>query len=186
MRSEVCSASAVLVLAFVGPFVWFLLAFFLTRDTGGLRTLSEVMDEMPFMDTDIARGVLLLTLENFAFFCSEFGISSLGPGMSVTDMDGVQFVALQFVELGGDHLDRLVRFTAAHHDIGAVRASEIDTRLAAEQSVFLQHFYRHGGGMGRGKKTEDEDQELWGVPCVFVCVLARVVVLGGGGRVVTG
>lgn len=120
-----------------------------SRVSGELRTLSEVMDEMPFMDTDIARGVLLLTLENFAFFCAEFGISSLGPGMSVTDLDGVQFVALQFVELGGDHLDRLVRFTAADHDICAVRASETETRLAAEQSVFPQHCYSHGGTQPR-------------------------------------
>ncbi|CAE8596016.1 unnamed protein product, partial [Polarella glacialis] len=33
------------------------------------EALSLVRDEMPFMDTDIARGIVLLTLENFVFFC---------------------------------------------------------------------------------------------------------------------
>ncbi|CAJ1407954.1 unnamed protein product [Effrenium voratum] len=73
--------------------------------------LSAVRDELPYMDTDIARGLVMLSLESFGFFCQEFGLwtgeelpsfLSFGPE--------VRFVALHFTELGGDHLDRLLQF----------------------------------------------------------------------------
>lgn len=112
---------------------------------------SAVRDEMPFMDTDIARGLVMLTLENFAFFCNEFGISSRqGDGVSAgadgaaLEVDGLwpggfhsdaRFVALQFVELGGDHLDRLLRFAAVGGDLAAVRAAEGAVEPCAEGSV---------------------------------------------------
>ena len=130
------------------------------------------------MDTDIARGVLLLTLENFAFFCAEFGISSLGPGMSVTDLDGVQFVALQFVELGGDHLDRLVRFTAADHDICAVRASETETRLPRSSPCSLNTVTVTEEGWEGEEDFEMKTMNwgcLWGVSSV--CLPSRVAVV---------
>jgi len=95
------------------------------------QRLSTVRDEMPFMDTDIGRGVVLLTLENFIFFCAEFGIQGYhvsekvqAAGASSTFSSDVRFVALQFVELGGDHLDRLVRLRSASGDLAAVRAAE--------------------------------------------------------------
>jgi hypothetical protein len=33
-------------------------------------------DELPFLDTDIARGTVLLTLDSFVFFLEEFGLPS--------------------------------------------------------------------------------------------------------------
>lgn len=41
----------------------------------GIR--SQYMDIPPFLDTDVARGTVLLTLEDFAFFCDENGTHSL-------------------------------------------------------------------------------------------------------------
>eukprot|EP00927_Polykrikos_kofoidii_P060131 TRINITY_DN55199_c0_g1_i1.p1 TRINITY_DN55199_c0_g1~~TRINITY_DN55199_c0_g1_i1.p1 ORF type:complete len:921 (-),score=129.80 TRINITY_DN55199_c0_g1_i1:118-2622(-) len=121
------------------------------------RPLSAVRDEMPFMDTDVARGIQLLTLENFLFFCNEFGISGYGVGGefvgppltehgSAAALDfpaDTHFVALQFLELGGDHLDRLMVFSEAGRDLAAVRAAEegsramstIDTLARGEDDV---------------------------------------------------
>jgi hypothetical protein len=67
------------------------------------------MDEPPFLDTDVARTAVLMTAENFAFFCAEAGVSQ--PGDFLTE----RFVALEFAEFGGDHLDRLARFISADY-----------------------------------------------------------------------
>lgn len=80
-----------------------------------LRGSERAMDELPFLDTDVARGIFSLTLENFAFFCNEFGLQSLvvdGSG-NLRFRDDTRFVALEFLEIGGDHLDRLVSFSSS-------------------------------------------------------------------------
>ncbi|CAK0887081.1 unnamed protein product [Prorocentrum cordatum] len=112
------------------------------------KCISAVRDEMPFMDTDIARGIVMLIRRNFVFFCNEFGVSihgeeedASGEGPAAEPFGPeVRFVALQFVELGGDHLDRLLRFGASGGDLGALRASEavgVDpTRGSAEDEAF--------------------------------------------------
>lgn len=62
-------------------------------------------DEPPFIDTDLARASFLMTLADFAFFVDEFAL----PATLVTDAPAdARFALLQFVEVGGDHLDRLV------------------------------------------------------------------------------
>lgn len=72
---------------------------------------SGTMDEPPFLDTDVARTAVLMTAENFAFFCMEAGISEVS-GL-VRDQ---RFLALEFAEFGGDHLDRLLRFSRRTSD----------------------------------------------------------------------
>lgn len=63
--------------------------------------VHRLMDEPPFLDTDIARTAILMTAENFHFFCLEQAV----PTAEQTQ----PFVVLEFAEFGGDHLDRLLR-----------------------------------------------------------------------------
>eukprot|EP00435_Cladocopium_sp_Y103_P010981 s264_g2.t2 len=88
---------------------------------------AEFRDELPYMDTDIARGLVMLTLENFGFFCQEFGLwdPAIEAAPSFLDFDQeVRFVVLHFTELGGDHLDRLVKFVTSNHDMEMLKKSE--------------------------------------------------------------
>ncbi|KNC47352.1 uncharacterized protein AMSG_03786 [Thecamonas trahens ATCC 50062] len=73
--------------------------------SAGPRSSLGPGDQPPFLDTDLGRASLLVTLETFAFFVAEFG---LDPAL-VTDLDAAdRYVAIQFVEIGGDHLDRIM------------------------------------------------------------------------------
>ncbi|CAE7031692.1 unnamed protein product [Symbiodinium sp. CCMP2592] len=91
-----------------------------------INQLSLVRDELPFMDTDIARGLVMLSVENFAFFAQEFGLwdpSRMEEAPEFMKFEPqVRFVTLQFTELGGDHLDRLLLFLRG--DLATVRAAE--------------------------------------------------------------
>ncbi|KFG59241.1 hypothetical protein TGRUB_305230 [Toxoplasma gondii RUB] len=88
--------------------------------------LSVCRDEQPFLDSDVARALVLFTLEDFLFFCSEFSVpftvsspspSSISPSPSSSGSllfsASTRYVALHLLELGGDHLDRLLHFFAA-------------------------------------------------------------------------
>jgi hypothetical protein len=61
-------------------------------------------DELPYLDTDVGRASFVLTLEAFAFFCQEFGL----PVAEMTFDADTRFVLVQFIEIGGDHLDSLM------------------------------------------------------------------------------
>jgi hypothetical protein len=67
---------------------------------------AQAMDEPPFLDTDLARATLVLTVDDFAFFADERGLdpelvsSLVGPNE--------RYVAVQLIELGGDHLDQMM------------------------------------------------------------------------------
>ena len=68
------------------------------------RFLSEgspiaPLDEPPFLDTDLARATVLLTLEDFLFFLNEFGLpidASLYPR-------DARYSVMQFIEIGRIH-----------------------------------------------------------------------------------
>eukprot|EP00899_Mesostigma_viride_P017292 jgi/Mesvir1/25564/Mv01798-RA.3 len=60
-------------------------------------------DELPFLDTDIARASFLMTVDSFSFFLQEFGIQ----GWDDLEPD-LRYVMVQFIELGGDHLDQMM------------------------------------------------------------------------------
>ena len=59
-----------------------------------------LMDEPPFLDTDIGRTSLLFNNSDFRFLCFQCGVDSFE---SVAP-----FICLELAEFGGDHLDRLV------------------------------------------------------------------------------
>jgi hypothetical protein len=59
-------------------------------------------DELPFLDTDIGRGTVLVTRDDFNFWVDE-------NGLPVEDYPrDTRFIALQFIEIGGDHLDSMM------------------------------------------------------------------------------
>ncbi len=62
------------------------------------------MDEPPFIDTDLARATLVLTVDDFAFFVAENG---LDPALVTSAPQDTVYYIVQFIELGGDHLDRV-------------------------------------------------------------------------------
>jgi len=62
-------------------------------------------DELPYLDTDVARCTLVLTKEDYLFFCQEFSL----PMTHLTQQH--DYVALELYELGGDHLDAMMNQT---------------------------------------------------------------------------
>ncbi|CAE6961416.1 unnamed protein product [Symbiodinium sp. CCMP2456] len=108
------------------------------RGQDDINQLSLVRDELPFMDTDIARGLVMLSVENFAFFAQEFGLwdpNRMEEAPEFMNFDPqVRFVTLQFTELGGDHLDRLLLFLRG--DLDTVRAAEPRAEPEAEEGFW--------------------------------------------------
>lgn len=68
-------------------------------------------DELPFLDTDLARATVLLTYADYAFFCDEHGIAL--PAPPAPPARPPAYVVVQLVELGGDHIDLMMRPSAA-------------------------------------------------------------------------
>eukprot|EP00040_Diaphanoeca_grandis_P016437 m.84786 g.84786 ORF g.84786 m.84786 type:complete len:617 (-) comp25803_c1_seq1:342-2192(-) len=74
------------------------------------RFLSESdgrapIDEIPFIDTDIARSTLSLTIDDFAFWVVE---RDLDHSLVTSLPKGTTYVVIQFLEFGGDHLDQIM------------------------------------------------------------------------------
>ncbi|KAL6072111.1 Ankyrin repeat-containing protein [Balamuthia mandrillaris] len=73
--------------------------------------LEVARDEPPFLDTDLARGTVLMTREDFEFFLREWEIVKGDEGERPKEFcfaPDTRFVVLQFIEIGGDHLDSLM------------------------------------------------------------------------------
>ena len=70
---------------------------------------SPSMDEPPFIDTDVGRASFLVTLEDFAFLVDEFALPLPRDRLQrlATD-DAVRYAAIELIEVGGDHLDRMM------------------------------------------------------------------------------
>ena len=75
----------------------------------------QQMDEPPFLDTDVGRASLLLTLEDFSFFIDEFDLPIKHEQLSQLASDGVRYAAIELIEIGGDHLDRMMALTRTNH-----------------------------------------------------------------------
>jgi GTPase SAR1 family protein len=99
------------------------------------------MDELPFLDTDIARVTFQMSAEDFRFFLAENYINeTLKPGkfmhsFHVTScqldinisIKGIHYVIVQFIEIGGDHLDSIMQLKGYNPDKSP---SEISPQLA--------------------------------------------------------
>lgn len=60
------------------------------------------IDELPFLDTDIARATILLLREDFEYFLQEHNLQK--EELS----DDIRYIIIQFIEIGGDHLDLMM------------------------------------------------------------------------------
>lgn len=58
------------------------------------------MDELPFLDTDLARSTVLVGMDDWNFVLEERGLSA--------EQSKSAFMCIQLLEIGGDHLDRLM------------------------------------------------------------------------------
>ena len=109
-------------------------------------------DELPYIDTDIGRGNFLMTAENFAFFLREFGLApdsdarGAGAAPPLRECLGdARYVLTQFIEVGGDHLDRLIaRASPAGCTVGSPASSPgwLDDTLRMSERLLR--------GVGRG------------------------------------
>jgi hypothetical protein len=91
----------------------FLNSRFLPEDTA--------MDELPFLDTDLARSTVLLSMDDWNFVLEE---QNLPPETSKS-----AFMCLQLLEIGGDHLDRLMH-------IGSVKDEKLQ-RICVQSLALL-------------------------------------------------
>lgn len=72
-------------------------------------------DEPPFIDTDLARGTLMLTRDDFMFLLSERGLPiPPHPLLHISPLDPLapRYVVIQLIEIGGDHIDLLMAHKA--------------------------------------------------------------------------
>eukprot|EP00041_Stephanoeca_diplocostata_P030519 m.925095 g.925095 ORF g.925095 m.925095 type:complete len:709 (+) comp23772_c0_seq36:524-2650(+) len=76
-----------------------------TRFLDSSKDVSDAIDEPPFLDTDIGRATLCLTVDDFAFWVME---RELDESLVTSLPDGTRYVVLQFIEFGGDHLDQMM------------------------------------------------------------------------------
>lgn len=92
---------------------------------------NNLMDEPPFIDTDIARAATLVTLESFRFMSLEAGAEFDVP-------DGTRYVALEFAEFGGDHLDRIAAFNGGDDiEVEIIQSSMRIIRECAVAAYFI-------------------------------------------------
>ena len=109
-------------------------------------------DEPPFIDTDLARGNFLMTLEDFVFMANEFGFVErvidetarcfrARAGSDRARLDSIRFVLVQFIEIGGDHLDRMMQTTQGSSSSSSSNEDDSDmtpfVRDIVSQSVQL-------------------------------------------------
>lgn len=82
---------------------------------------GKIIDETPYIDTDLGKALLTVTAESFSFFCEEFGLFGTGNVNDSEDLndttgrnfipklkDETRFVVISLHEMGGDHLDRMM------------------------------------------------------------------------------
>eukprot|EP00771_Trimastix_marina_P000523 gnl/Trimastix_PCT/1543.p1 GENE.gnl/Trimastix_PCT/1543~~gnl/Trimastix_PCT/1543.p1 ORF type:complete len:723 (+),score=145.18 gnl/Trimastix_PCT/1543:68-2236(+) len=94
------------------------------------------MDEPPFIDTDLGRSTAMQTLDDFLFFLNEHDLP-----MPRDLPSHVRYVMLQFLELGGDHLDRLI-INAEHpgqnlEGVGDILAQSRTLLSQAQRTVYF-------------------------------------------------
>eukprot|EP00736_Rhodelphis_marinus_P013102 Rmarinus@m.29798 len=116
-----------------------------TRFFEGIRasSLTDPIDELPFLDTDLARASFLLTRDDFAFFVNDMDdiMEELGSPIDPELMekqklkilkelpDDTRYVVIQFIEVGGDHLDHLA--TASKKDLSG------DPLMGQEEKIMV-------------------------------------------------
>ena len=73
------------------------------------HVIEPPCDQPPFLDSDVARATVLLSWDDFNFFRLEFRMPDY---RDESHAEPPSFVCLQFMEMGGDHLDSLMALDA--------------------------------------------------------------------------
>jgi hypothetical protein len=96
----------------------------------------QPLDEPPFLDTDLARAAVTLTRDDFVFLLADREIPI--PEVLATGECDARFVVLQFIEIGGDHLDLLTDAANAPKEIADVVEKSLDLiKMATKTMYFL-------------------------------------------------
>lgn len=78
-----------------------------SRFLDATASIDQARDEPPFLDTDVARATVLVTAEDLAFWLRERDLP-LPPEIYQGGSSAI-YCRLHFIEIGGDHLDRLMQ-----------------------------------------------------------------------------
>ena len=89
------------------------------------------MDEVPFLDTDLGRCLILLTFEDFRFLLADLGLTPLSFPMDT------RYIALQILEIGGDHLERLMNVRDEVAKVKNVLVESQNLIIRAKKSVYF-------------------------------------------------
>ncbi|OLS21241.1 MAG: hypothetical protein HeimC3_36620 [Candidatus Heimdallarchaeota archaeon LC_3] len=92
------------------------------------------IDEPPFIDTDIGRGTILLNREDFEFLLSEYNVTH--PNFT----NKTRYVLIHFIEIGGDHLDRLINNNEDSKDIKEILSQTKAILKTTKQLMYFINF----------------------------------------------
>jgi len=117
---------------------------------------SVPRDELPYLDTDVARCTLVLTREDFLFFLREFDLPVVG------EMATYDYAAIEFLELGGDHLDAMIQRGGSgekkkqHTAASALHAAALDKSTDIVTTVDRFAYFLNCDALIAATTTEEE------------------------------
>ncbi|CDJ57405.1 hypothetical protein, conserved [Eimeria maxima] len=105
------------------------------------RLVNRSRDELPFLDTDVARSAALISAEDFAFFCREFGIQTEQQLQEQkhglwSKVNASRYVLLHLLEFGGDHLDRMQSFYSLYSSRSSSSKSSMNSSSCCGKCTF--------------------------------------------------
>lgn len=96
--------------------------------SGNLAAGSAPEDEPPYIDTDLARGTVILTKEDFAFFVSDFKLE-----VALTQQ--CDYIALELLEIGGDHLDAMMSMASCRQSVPPLVKAVLEQSIESVRRV---------------------------------------------------
>ena len=88
------------------------------------------MDELPFIDTDIARTTVLVGMDDWNFLLDENGLAPEDTKCAA--------LCLQLIEIGGDHLDRMMNLDSVQDaKLRRICGESLQLLAAADKVVFI-------------------------------------------------
>lgn len=116
-------------------------------------------DEPPFIDTDLARGTLMLTRDDFMFLLNERNLPiPPHPLLHISPLDPLapRYVVIQLIEIGGDHIDLLMA-----HNAGKAPPELVDVATQSHQLLKTASRTMYFANMSTlFSKNCDSDNEL--------------------------
>ncbi|MHA2102732.1 MAG: hypothetical protein ACW981_04855, partial [Candidatus Hodarchaeales archaeon] len=95
---------------------------------------EDFIDEPPFIDTDIGRGTILFNREDFEFVLRENDIKQIELTAKT------RYVLINFIEVGGDHLDRIINNKDLNKDVQELTSQTKEILRHAHQVMYFINF----------------------------------------------